>query len=339
MNDSKAKIPPLSRKELQSHLKQYGIRAVGSTEVLRTAYQAHQSGLSPRKVSSIMATQSPSRNDRKPAAAASNRNKKKKRTSPEKRLRKFRSTCSQQTRARINRAKTQRLYLVSRGQVTDDLSCEFVVLGSTGNVYTVTIGRLSSCTCPDHQKGNLCKHILFILLKVMGIDPNSPLAYQVALLSSELEEMFQCMTNRRVGGTHVLANEQVRSRYAASLKSDGDVEDANTTTTSGIKRKSLEQDADCPICFDSLASGKLTYCRVACGTNFHEDCIQRWCGQHRANPTCPNCRQPWQSAESFASPTKEGYTNLGQLQGLPAERDTSTYSNWSPYSYRYKRRR
>lgn len=37
---------------------------------------------------------------------------------------------------------------------------QFSVLGATGNVYTVEIGRHPHCTCPDHMKGNICKHIL-----------------------------------------------------------------------------------------------------------------------------------------------------------------------------------
>lgn len=176
------------------------------------------------------------------------------------------------------------MYLISRGQVSDSLECNFVVLGSTGIVYNVCISKLPSCSCPDHRKGHLCKHILFVLLKVMGIDPDSPLVYQAALLTSELREIFDCMANRRVGGV-VMANSQVQTQYAASLKG----ESTTDTKTSGAKRKTLDQNADCPICFDSLSSGTLTYCRATCGTNFHLDCIQRWLAQQRGNPTCPNC--------------------------------------------------
>lgn len=38
---------------------------------------------------------------------------------------------------------------------------EFGMAGSTGNLYTVTIGKVPSCSCPDNQKGNQCKHICY----------------------------------------------------------------------------------------------------------------------------------------------------------------------------------
>lgn len=34
--------------------------------------------------------------------------------------------------------------------------------GTTGNVYTVTISKEPSCTCPDSKKGNQCKHIVYV---------------------------------------------------------------------------------------------------------------------------------------------------------------------------------
>ena len=47
------------------------------------------------------------------------------------------------------------------------LRVEFAVLGSTGNVYTVTICRLPSCSCVDHlERKTVCKHLLFVYHKV-----------------------------------------------------------------------------------------------------------------------------------------------------------------------------
>ena len=202
-------------------------------------------------------------------------------------------------------------------------ACDFVVLGSTGNVYTVRIAKIPTCTCPDHAKGNLCKHILFVMLKVIGLDPGSPLVYQAAYLQSELEEIFALMASRRVGRS-VMANEKVKKSYA-SLAMTG-VDDSVVD----VVQRSLDADSDCPICFDSMtgSSEKLMYCRAACGTHFHADCINRWLRGHiQGTPTCPNCRQPWDAGANNSRVGTEGYANLGALQGQSQVRDTSAYSS------------
>lgn len=63
---------------------------------------------------------------------------------------------------------------------------EFVVLGATGNVYNVKISRHPHCNCPDHEKGNLCKHILFVMLRVLKLSTSNPLVWQKALLTTEV---------------------------------------------------------------------------------------------------------------------------------------------------------
>ena len=46
---------------------------------------------------------------------------------------------------------------------TDDLPEETIAMaGSTGNIYDVTICQVPRCTCPDNQKGNQCKHIVYV---------------------------------------------------------------------------------------------------------------------------------------------------------------------------------
>ena len=101
----------------------------------------------------------------------------------EKRLSRFRAQPSKDIVARIERALSQRLFLVGR-QVSPQLQ-SFAVLGSTGNVYDVVISQTPSCTCPDHAKGNLCKHILFVFLRVLRLSRDNPLVWQTALLASE----------------------------------------------------------------------------------------------------------------------------------------------------------
>lgn len=138
----------------------------------------------------------------------------------EKRLRRYRSRPTRKIQDRIDRAASQRLYLVH----TEDgppqhpehggPSCKFSVLGSTGSLYTVVLSRVPTCGCPDHLKGNLCKHILFVLTKVVGLPVDSELVYQDALLTSELESILRKMKQRRDDLLFgVAANDAVRQIY------------------------------------------------------------------------------------------------------------------------------
>jgi uncharacterized Zn finger protein len=53
-------------------------------------------------------------------------------------------------------------------------------------VYTVTISRSPHCSCPDHAKGNVCKHILFTMLRVLRLPQDNPIVWQKALLTKEV---------------------------------------------------------------------------------------------------------------------------------------------------------
>ncbi|KDQ28578.1 hypothetical protein PLEOSDRAFT_1102621 [Pleurotus ostreatus PC15] len=109
---------------------------------------------------------------------------------PEKRLAIFKKKCPQNILERVHRVMQQRFFMVDRRRNGHELREEFSVLGSTGNVYTVTIDKVPSCTCPDSLKGNHCKHILFIFLKVLQVTQASGHWYQKALLTSELQDIF-----------------------------------------------------------------------------------------------------------------------------------------------------
>jgi hypothetical protein len=278
--------------------------------------------------------------------AAPNASKRKAKTPVEKRARRHRSTCPDKLQERILRAATQRLYLVRRDEVNPDTSteCKFIVLGSTGNVYTATLQDVPHCSCPDFsRKQDLCKHILFIFLKVVGLPATNNLVYQRALLTSELREIFSILSQRRVGGASVLANDRVRESYAR-LEGGEAEEDADQVKVGGAKRRALSDgDSDCPICFDPMSGGAdTTFCRTTCGNNFHAECIRVWL-REQGDKTCPNCRQPWDDGKAShqhqQSPSnREGYVNLGTMQGQSSTRDTTSYYS-PPDSARYKRRR
>eukprot|EP00985_Skeletonema_marinoi_P032190 scaffold39073_cov186-Skeletonema_marinoi.AAC.4 len=284
-----------------------------------------------------------------PPLAAPKRKAATKAAPKEKRLKRFRSYPTNKIQERIDRALHQRLFLIeSSAPLTcphhggPSIKCS--VLGSTGNVYEVTIAKVPRCSCPDAAKGNLCKHLLFVMLKVVGLPANHHLVYQSAYLTEELDQIVTALQTRLERlGRDVVANEEVQKFHAdlkKGIKCDEDGDNA-------VSRKDVDGE-DCPICFDELGSNlsQLTYCKGTCGTNFHKSCIQMWTRQsaHKsAGPTCPACRQQWEDVETGGkkagggSPSRsEGYDNLGRLQGQSTVRDTSSYH--SPYDG-YKRRR
>ena len=327
----------MSRKELQEALKAWRLPSGGTNVQLRERYSLCILGKSPEEIITATVTTSPHQAKKSPPKPSPKKSPPK--PSPEKRLQRHRTHCPRATQQRIDRACTQRMYLVTKDAEPDmeALCCNFVVLGSTGNVYNVAIQRIPSCSCPDHARGNLCKHILFVLLKVMAVPSNSDLIYQAAWIGSELREMFEGMRIRfrQVSGA-VLANQLVQESYAR-LKRGEEVIDVDDSAA-GVARRPTE-DQDCPICFEALGTNlsKTCYCRSRCGANFHTACIQHWLRSQRSEPTCPMCRGPWEDPDKKkTSCDDEGYTNLGRLQGQSPDRDTSTYH----YEYRgYKRYR
>lgn len=227
----------------------------------------------------------------------------------EKRARIFRKRAPQSYLDVRERAFTQRLTVLSRERCgTDDVPEEKVLIaGSTGNVYTVSIGLEPSCDCPHARKGNQCKHVVYVMLRVLKA--REEIAYQLALVSSELREVMR--NAPPIPGT----------------ETEKQSEDGN--------RKPIE--GECPICYDDLdAKEDIVYCKTSCGNNIHKVCMQNWVAAARNNATCPYCRAKWDTDAVLASKVgniktsglqrnEEGYINVASQLGLSGDRDYSTY--------------
>lgn len=214
-----------------------------------------------------------------------------------------------------DRALTQRMFALDRQRDTSnpDHPIETISLaGTTGNVYTIVIDKVPSCDCPHARKGNQCKHIAYVLNRVLRASPS--LEYQLAFVSSELREIF--------------AN-------APALPSEtpaGDDEHRG-------KRKSVE--GECAICcvdFEPESREKVVYCKAACGNNIHAECFKMWAATRRGQAvTCPFCRSPWEDGVGEAAAkdvarkgprNAEGYVNVAAQLGLSGRRDYSSYHSY-----------
>ncbi|KAI1445530.1 hypothetical protein F5Y02DRAFT_386534 [Annulohypoxylon stygium] len=235
---------------------------------------------------------------------------KKKAEIAEKRLRKFRPAPPQSFMEIYDRATSQRFYVLGRTRHgTPDCPEESVELtGSTGNIYVVHIAQQPTCTCPHSLKGNQCKHVIYVLSRVLRAPFN--LVYQLALLTTELREIFGNAPPIDTGD-----------------RSGGEKHDKI--------RKSLED--DCPICFSPYEDAEeIVYCRATCGNNIHKECFETWANTKRKSPgekvTCPMCRTPWQGDDDMINKIKntgiigeEGYVNVADQLGISGERDYSSY--------------
>jgi hypothetical protein len=232
----------------------------------------------------------------------------------EKRLKRYRASAPQTYLVIKERAMTQRLTVLSRERCgTDDLPEEKIVMaGSTGNVYTQVVKLQPSCDCPHARKGNQCKHIIYVMLRVLKA--REDIAYQLALTASELHEVFK--------------NAPPIPGVETDTKDAQGVQDGN--------RKPIE--GECPICYDDLDPDKdaIVYCQTSCGNNVHKSCMQTWIAMAKSKATCPYCRAKWAAEDVFdgklgdidtkgLARNEDGYVNIAGQLGLSGERDYSTY--------------
>lgn len=184
------------------------------------------------------------------------------------------------------------------------------IAGTTGNIYTVQIGHIPTCTCPSFGKGTSpCKHIIYVLVKVLKVPEY--LRYQTSLLTTELVDIFD------------------KAGPLPADKVDENDKDG--------KRKPIE--GDCPICCCDMEpeAEKIVWCKAACGNNLHKTCFDQWAASKRGGRVpCPYCRTPWethdpQSMKGLKDQGKvgrDGYVNIASGLGLSGLRDYSSYHSF-----------
>lgn len=135
---------------------------------------------------------------------------------------------------------------------------EYLIMGSSGNVYTITINNTPSCTCPDYliRKTN-CKHLYFVLDRVLGVTD--------------------------IGiDKNIMADEKIKIKYRKLEQQK-------------IKNKKIDDDKlddICPLCLDELENGEeLDWCKAMCGKYVHKSCFVICSRAYQAK--CPYCRHPW----------------------------------------------
>ncbi|KAI7848289.1 hypothetical protein BDC45DRAFT_318525 [Circinella umbellata] len=119
---------------------------------------------------------------------------------------------------RLDRANSQSMFIV-RQTIVNESKQVFHVMGSTKNVYEVTIAKHISCDCPDFDKRHdHCKHILMILNKGFQV-PGDSLACQQLNHSSEFIGRLLRTYNPI---PDVIASQDIQDAFARMLRNGVD---------------------------------------------------------------------------------------------------------------------
>ncbi|CAG8753882.1 18138_t:CDS:2, partial [Dentiscutata erythropus] len=194
----------------------------------------------------------------------------------ERRKARCRTVCSKRTKDRINRATSQRMYLIERKDV-DQTKKQFTVMGSTGN--------------------------MFVYLKVLRVPSTSKLIFQRALLSKEIRSIFS-----KSPDLATLANYRVRSFYNSIAKVTDNVKRRPIDGDCPICYEPLKPEEVDTIVWCRGGCGNNIH--KDCFTQWKNT---RNIGIGYGRVTCVFCRKDWKEnlSERF---TKDGFLNLGSLQ-------------------------
>lgn len=192
---------------------------------------------------------------------------------------------------RVLRALRHRLLLLYRSDPS------FYVLGATGNVYVVNITSTLTCTCPDRTTP--CKHILFVLIRVLGVALDDVCLRRRTLKPCQLARILSSPSR-----PESFAGPSLRQRFYQQFLLQRELQGPDYTPCMGV-----EEGATCPICLEEMGKpGDLSRV-VACGTcrnPLHEECLMTWKRtQRRRSFTCVICRSRWRDRVD-----QERYLNL-----------------------------
>ncbi|XP_074316152.1 uncharacterized protein LOC141652533 [Silene latifolia] len=196
---------------------------------------------------------------------------------------------------------------------------DFFVHGSTGNVYVVNLSATPSCTCPD--KVNPCKHILFVLVKVLGVSLDDSCLRRRVLKPSQLQRLQS--TPSSIGS---LADPALREKFhqvlflRKELGGGGSVIGATKLTPC----VAVDKGATCPICLNEISgSGDRLLSCGTCNIPVHEKCLMAWkmTTQRRKLVRCVTCRSMLEDKAD-----RERYLNLTDFsqRGHSSSRNTGS---------------
>ena len=195
--------------------------------------------------------------------------------------------------------------------VHEDTNFSSSVMSNTTPVfrtYKVAIGNPHKCSCGSRD---ICQHILFCMIKVLGVPRDNPLVWQRALVEREINMII---SGRLVSHMEARGDNSQRPRHnflrRRSSSAPG-LDKSRSRKSKNVERRSVDASDKCPVCLECLRSDhsdknvdvtckrnsrNLVFCKKGCGKSLHADCMLVW-AEHQNSVkktiTCPFCREDW----------------------------------------------
>ncbi|XVF35433.1 hypothetical protein REPUB_Repub18cG0145400 [Reevesia pubescens] len=184
---------------------------------------------------------------------------------------------------RIARALRHPLFLLDRSD------SYFFILGATGNVYTVTLSSTPSCSCPDRTTP--CKHILFVLIRALGVSTDDTCLRRRTLRPCRPSSLLGMPTL-----PEALAGAKLRERFH-QLFSEAKKQGGSILAGGGVNRE-MEEGTVCPVCLEEMGKGEKVMACSTCRNLIHEECLIRWKrSRGRRSANCVICRARWSTTD------------------------------------------
>jgi len=243
----------------------------------------------------------------------------------------------QKQHERFQKLFYENLYLL---KITDtNHETIFDVSGSTTNIYQVKIMKSfewnhTFCNCPDSKKwanihGVVCKHILFIVFKVLKLfkfknsmsiittdDKGTEFLEKRKLHKDFIEVMTVFLdifninneSNDFINLDYIEIFNKVKDKVD-NINNGSENANDNTEILLETKDNSVEH---CLICFEdfekyTMLSRECNSQCLVCKTIFHIDCLTKW---FTHNQSCPYCRSPSKLNTQINDNNEHKYINL-----------------------------
>ncbi|CAM6119688.1 unnamed protein product [Calypogeia fissa] len=149
----------------------------------------------------------------------------------------FREKPEMKIMRRISLEMRHRMYLMGmriQYSETGPVACNFYVMGEIGKTFIVKIRKFPCCQCGDFLLQRLCKHMMFVSLRVFRLEQSDDRIWQQALLPKELSVLM----------AHPLITPPTKPPFRSKLRKPPPPDPPGPPKP--------ETPICCPICFDEI---------------------------------------------------------------------------------------